>query len=119
MIATPEVFETPVRVVTSRVSSAIDSGSRLRREWVWQKNCGRQLRPSEIAARQTFAAGVQITNHAQRNWRECAVEEQHLRVGDRPSNRDASIVCSAIELMPGNIGGHFRRPVQIDELTQR
>src|SRR6185437_15855930 len=86
MIAAPEILDIAVRQVARKVSGSIEAAPRRTVERVRHKLLGGQIRPAHIAARETYAANIQIALDP--NWErsKSAVQYIYACVGDRSSD---------------------------------
>src|ERR1043165_4505886 len=77
-----------------QIARAVESGSWLLRERVWDELLCRQIRTVEVASRQTIASDVEFACDANGHLPEHGVEHVHLSVGDGAPDRDyLPIVC--------------------------
>src|SRR5690348_1466001 len=75
----------------------------------------RQFRPSKVPAGNAGSANIQFANYADRNWIVIRIQDEHLCVGNRPTDRSRS-ACSGNSLNCGP-DCRFRRSIHIPKLS--
>jgi hypothetical protein len=90
VVVPAEEFDPPVGQVAREVSRAVEAGARRAAQGVGHEAFGRQIRPAEVAARETAAARVQLAGRAQSHRPQVTVEQVDPRAADRTPDRHRS-----------------------------
>src|SRR5947208_1444904 len=83
---TAEALQLSVRLVPNQITSAVHARARFAAEGIGKKALRGELRPVVVAARQPFAAHVQLAGNSLGHGLELRIEHVKLAIGDRAAN---------------------------------
>src|SRR5215213_9781483 len=115
MIHAAQKLDTAVAAIAAEIAGTIQPRSGGDRERMRNEARRGQLRPVQIAARESNAADVELTCYADGHGFQLRIQHEHLRVANRFANARSSLPCAApIETRPDR---RFRWSVGIEELS--
>ena len=107
-------LQPPVGEELREIARAIEARARLGRKRMRHELLGGQRTPPEIAARQSVAPDEQFARDARRNRPQRSVEDVHVGVGDRTSDRHTRGI--GIDAFTGRPDRRLGGPVEIPGL---
>ncbi|OEZ95655.1 hypothetical protein DUGA2_64590 [Duganella sp. HH101] len=111
MVDPAQVFQLPFAVPAHQIARAVQAFARLAERIRYKALCA-QRRPAKIAARQQFAADVQLTGHALRHGAQRAI--QHIGLGLRYRTADRHQRPAIVAAGPlRDVDRGFGRAVQV------
>jgi hypothetical protein len=115
VVAAAQVVDGAVGQVARQVAGAIEARSRFsgRREGVGHELLGREVGPSQVAARELHAADVELRGHADGHLPSLAVEQVDASIGHRPANGHQPPRARRITGPEGDVDRRFGRAVQV------
>src|SRR5438552_12318728 len=90
MIDATKEFNGAVRQVTSQVPSFVETSIGLPTKGVGDEPLSGQLRAIEVATCQSITPNVQLAHYPNGNWLQVDIQNVHLRVGNRATDRGLS-----------------------------
>ena len=115
-IEAPEEFDGAVRSAARAIPGAVEAGRGIGDEGMGHEALGRELRRSEIAAREPGPSDVDLPGNADGRRLAIAVEDVDLGVRDRPADRDRRalrVLCA--HLVPRRERRRLGRAVDVQE----
>ncbi len=119
VVEAAEIFDGSVGAVARAIAGAIQPRAPERAERIRDETFCRQVGASEIAAADTGAADVDLAGNTDGNLREVRVEQMHLQVRDRATDRHRTEVVVVRRVVDAAADDGFRRTVFVDEACAR
>ena len=119
VVATQEL-DCPVRLPPAQVPRTVHLAGAVHLERIVHEPLGRQLRTIQVSQRHTVAPDVDLPRHPHRSRLAASIEHVHLRVADRPAQRNARRVGSQRpDLVRQRERRRLRRTVPVEQVRRR
>src|ERR1041384_4255582 len=112
MVHASEVFDLPVREVSRQVACSVEPRTWFFAERIRDVPLSRQLRPPQVATRNTRPADEELTSYANGYWLHPFVEDIRLRVCERSPDR-RRLVRIFLNKRESRVGRIFGWPIEI------
>ncbi len=118
IVVTAQVFQIAVGPPATQVAGAVHQRTVMPAEWIGDELCGAQFITVQIALGHALPAYVQLAGHAHRHRLTQGIEYINLAVGNRPADRNATVVCRS-DLVGRGKGRGFGRAVAVEQMLRR
>ncbi len=112
MIQATEQLDAPVRLIPSKIAGAVETRPRDLPERIGHESFRRELRSREVAARHARSTDVQLARNARRHGLDRSIDNVHLLVGKRPTDRLRPV---PLPQHARRVGRRLRWTVQIED----
>src|SRR6059058_1131647 len=107
MIAPAAILDVSIRQKTAQIPGAEKSCASVWTKRIGNKFFGGQLRPIEIAVRQSHSADENLSRHTDWRWLEIRVKNINLSVGNGTSNGNIAESRGALNFVTSDVRGYF------------
>src|SRR5205807_4316579 len=116
IVDTPDKFDLAGRAIANQVARLVETRAGLARKRIANKSLGIQLRTIQITLRESIAADVKLSRHADRRRIQITIE--HVHGGVRGRITDGHRAIDALQISNWKAGGErrvLRRSVTVDK----